>query len=105
MGRRHLFGLAELQRVAPSMVRLATVTDREPGRATALADEVERLLGHRPCVVDDLAALVRDGVAEAIDVTTSTASHVELGLEAFDLRLHVLMEKPLAVSIRGDVAD
>lgn len=38
--------------------------------------------------------------ADAVLIATPTMSHVEIGLQAFDRGLHVLMEKPLAMSVR-----
>jgi len=100
MGRRHLHGIAELQRVqGTAVITLSGITDRVPARAAALADEAERLLGRRPAVFADQDALVRAGVAEAVDINTATESHADLCCSALAAGLHVFVEKPLAVTI------
>jgi len=100
MGRRHLHGIAELQRArGAAAVTLAGVADRAPARAVALADEAERLLGRRPAVFPDQEALAASGAVEAVDINTATESHAGLCCDALARGLHVFVEKPLAVTI------
>lgn len=106
MGRRHVHGLAELRAAERESGRsqallLTAVIDRDPARAARLATEAESLLGLRPHVIDDLAVLASRGVATAVDVCTGTETHHSLGLAALDLGFDLLLEKPLAATIRG----
>jgi len=102
MGLRHLFGLKELYDAGLSALDLVAVCDLRRDNAAHLADETERLLGFRPAVYDDLARMVAalPGL-QAVDITADVRAHHALACAAFDLGLHVLCEKPLALTVRG----
>jgi len=102
MGRRHLRGLATLAQSSFSNVELAAVCDLNQENANFLADEAAELLGTRPRVFADIATMVQevDGL-EAASVTTDAGSHHKVALTCLELGLHLLCEKPLAVTIRG----
>jgi len=100
MGRRHLHGLVELHRAAgDATVRLAAVADRDEARASTLAAEAERLLGRRPAVFPNQDAMAASSAVEAVAITTGTESHADLCCAALERELHVLVEKPLAVTV------
>jgi predicted dehydrogenase len=102
MGFRHLLGLRELQDAGLSTLDLVAVCDLRRENATYLAGEAERLLGSRPAIHDDLArmaAALPD--LQAVDITTDSGAHHVLACAAFDLGLHVLCEKPMALTMRG----
>ncbi len=102
MGRRHLAGLAELDRRIGRVIDLAAVCDSNEQRAIELADEAEAILGYRPAVVrsiEDLASRV-EGL-EAADCTTESGSHHLVATALLDAGLHTMVEKPLALTIRG----
>jgi predicted dehydrogenase len=48
--------------------------------------------------LDDLAALVAAG-AQAVAISTPAGTHVDLTLQALDLGLHVICDKPFALSV------
>ena len=102
MGRRHLAGLAELARTEHDAVDLVAVCDRNERNAHDLADEARQLLGRRPTVFTDLAVMASesDGL-EAASCTTDSGSHHLVATELLELGLHLLCEKPLALTIRG----
>ncbi len=102
MGGRHLLGLQELHNSGLCNVELVAVCDVRRDNAERLADDAERLLGHRPAVFEELermASAVRE--LQAIDITTDSGSHHDVACAVFDLGLHVFCEKPLALTIRG----
>ena len=102
MGRRHLAGLAELARTEHNAVDLVAVCDRNERNADDLADEARHLLGRRPAVFTDLAVMAgeSDGL-EAASCTTDSGSHHLVATQLLELGLHLLCEKPLALTIRG----
>ena len=102
MGRRHLAGLAELARTDHNNLRLAAVCDLDHGKASSLADEAEALLGTRPLVFTDVGRMAHEveGLVGA-DCTTDTTAHHRVGVALLDLGLHLLCEKPLALTIRS----
>ncbi len=101
MGARHVRGVGELQRVAPGAVRLAAVCDVRREAAEKVADEAEQLLGERPAVFTDVeTAISQTPDLEAVDLVTEPRSHDELTVSLLQSGLHVLCEKPLALTIR-----
>jgi predicted dehydrogenase len=102
MGGRHLLGLKELYDTPLCNVELVAVCDLRMDNAEHLADDAERLLGHRPLVFGDIQQMARVvPVLQAVDITTEAGSHHAVACAALDLGLHVLCEKPLALTIRG----
>ena len=102
MGGRHLLGLKELTGSGMSNVDLVAVCDLRRDNAEHLADDAETLLGFRPHVFDDMtrmSAAIPD--LQAVDITTDARAHHSVAVQAFELGLNVLCEKPLALTIRG----
>lgn len=104
MGRRHVKGLARLKDVGLLPFDLAAAIDPIPASAAALADLAEDLLGTRPAEVPDLAAaLAAIPDLDALDLTTAPALHPPVAEEAFAAGLHVMVEKPIALTVRGGI--
>ncbi len=102
MGRRHLTGLAALQRSDFNNVELVAVCDLNTQNAEDLADEARQQLGARPRVfsqISDLVSAVPQVVG--VDVTTDAGSHHKVAVECLQAGLHVQIEKPLAITLRG----
>ena len=98
MGHRHLEGLAELARAGLSPYRLVGVCDPVADNAASLAVAAERHFGVRPAAVARMEELAPLGV-EAVDVTTSTRHHHGCVATALERGWHVMVEKPLGVSV------
>jgi predicted dehydrogenase len=102
MGRRHLAGLAELERRVGHLVELVAVCDLNAANANELADEAGELLGYRPTDFSSIDAMVAGTVdLEAADCTTDSGSHHIVAAALLDAGLHTMVEKPLALTIRG----
>ena len=99
MGARHLRGYGELERVRPGSLTLTAVCDPDAARAEAVACEAGELLGRRPACFTDLGAALADGGAGAADVVTPNRTHDAVAIEALESGLHVLLEKPFAVTV------
>jgi predicted dehydrogenase len=99
MGRRHLRGLARLAGSPRANVELVAVCDLNQDNANFLADEAVELLGRRPQVYADLARLPSE--VQAASVTTDAGSHHRVVVACLEAGLHVLSEKPLALTVRG----
>ncbi|MDE0027295.1 MAG: Gfo/Idh/MocA family oxidoreductase [Spirochaetaceae bacterium] len=98
MGHRHLEGLAELHRAGMSPFRLVGACDPVAANADSLAAAAERHFGVRPVTVPSLEELAPLGV-QAVDVTTSTVGHHTSVAGALERGWHVMVEKPLGVSV------
>jgi predicted dehydrogenase len=103
MGRRHLRGLAKLAASSFSNVELMAVCDLNQDNARLVADEAADLLGHRPRMYADLGVMARElsSDLQAASITTEAGSHHTVATACLDAGLHVLCEKPLALTVRG----
>lgn len=102
MGRRHLRGMARLYESSMCNMELVACCDLNAENANFYADEAKELLGTRPKVFSDIARMKRELPAlQAADVTTDTGSHHAAAQACLDAGLHVMCEKPLAVTVRG----
>ncbi len=102
MGRRHVAGLAELGQTPYMNVDLVAVCDRNLDNAKFLAEEAEALLGLRPRVFSAISEMLRAiPDLEAASCATEVATHHLVVSELFSFGLHVLCEKPLALTIRS----
>jgi predicted dehydrogenase len=103
MGRRHLRGLTRLGSSSAANVDLVAVCDLNQDNANFLADEARDLLGHRPRVYADIAQMARElgSDLQAASITTDVASHHKVAIACLESGLHLLCEKPLALTIRA----
>jgi predicted dehydrogenase len=102
MGRRHLRGMARLYQSSMCNMELVACCDLNAPNAEFYADEAAQLLGARPRVFSDVAQMAREiPELQAADVTTDTGSHHAAARACLEAGLHVLCEKPLAVTVRG----
>ena len=101
MGLRHTHGLIELRKHFDSF-RLTAVCDRNLRAAEHLADVAHRELGERPVVFDDFARLLAaENSLDTVDIVTETNSHHTLAEAAFRAGLHVIVEKPMGVTLKA----
>lgn len=102
MGTRHLHGLKQLSGSSFDQLELVAVCDINADNAAMAAVEAEKLLGVRPQAFTDMEAMVRQVPdLEAVDVVTDPSVHHTVVCQALDLGLHVLVEKPLAITVRA----
>jgi predicted dehydrogenase len=102
MARRQVAGLAALAGTDHGNVTLAAVYGRDRAKAEALADEAAALLGRRPRAFTDLGAMAA-ALPEIAGVTivTGTGSHRAVATACLAAGFHVMIEKPLALTVRG----
>ena len=101
MGLRHVHGLIELRKHFDSF-RLSAVCDRNVRAAEHLAGVAERELGERPAVFDEFARLLAsEDSLDAVDIVTETNSHHALAQAALRAGLHVIVEKPMGVTLKA----
>ena len=101
MGRRHVRGLQQLQAAGLSSFDLVAVCDPFESNARAAAELAGDLLDRPPDVFRSFGAMhaaVPD--VDAVLVTTSPDFHVPIGVEALRAGVHVMVEKPLTLTVR-----
>ena len=102
MGTRHLYGLRELSQTPFCNIELAALCDIRRENAELAASEAEKLLGVRPAIFTDMEEMVRrvpDLVAA--DIVTDPSVHHSVACAAMDLGLHVMVEKPMAITVKA----
>ena len=102
MGTRHLYGLGTLAKTPFDNVELVAVCDIRRDNAELAAAEAEKLVGQRPAVFTDLETMHRE-VSDlmAVDVVVDPSVHHAVVCQALDLGLHVMVEKPMAITVKG----
>jgi predicted dehydrogenase len=100
MGTRHLYGLSELAQTPFNNIELAALCDIKQENLDMAAAEAEKLLGTRPHTYTDLAEMARqESDLAAVDVVTDPSVHHGIVCQALDLGLHVMVEKPMAITV------
>ena len=99
MGMRHAHGYIELRKHFDSFT-LTAVCDRHEGAANGVASAVEQATGERPQVFTDYEDMLASGV-DAVDIVTDTRMHHVFALQAFDAGVHILTEKPMALTMKA----
>ncbi len=100
MGLRHIKGMAKLRQTGRMRFALAGVCDLVPVNAERAADLAEALLGKRPRVFATFAEMRSAIPLDGISITTMPDAHVDLGAEALQAGMHVMVEKPIALTVR-----
>jgi len=98
--------------IAPTHARAVTglgahvsaLIDPDPASAERLAEELTAASAPRPSVFSDLAAALADEAVDVVAVTNPTGAHVATAAEALRAGKHVLVEKPLDVTLPAALA-
>jgi predicted dehydrogenase len=88
--------MQKLKAVGRLPFELTAVCDLYPEAAAQAADLAETLLGRRPEIYTDLAQM--HGL-DAVILTTSPETHADLGIAAMEMGLHVMVEKPIDLTV------
>jgi predicted dehydrogenase len=101
MGQRHIKGMGRLHRAGRMRFELAGLCDLFPAAAEKAAGVAEEQVGYRPRICPSFEAMQREaGPLDAIVITTSPDAHVDLGIQAMQAGVNVLVEKPIALTVR-----
>ena len=101
MGMRRLEGHAALKRAGIDLCDLVAVCDLDEVNAAAAARRAGELLGRMPAVYGDLETLVSESKPDALDIVTTVSSHHVVAVRAMELGLHLMVEKPLAITTKA----
>ena len=102
MGLRQLYGLIELKRCGFDTVHLTAVCDIKLDHANHVAGVAEAELGLKPRIYTDMQELIAvEKSLDAIALVTDPISHHTLACMAFDAGVHVMVEKPMGVTVRA----
>ncbi len=103
MGRRHVLGMKKLLEAGRMSFDLAAICDILPENGQRLADEAEALLGKRPQQFTDFEVMTRTLALDGVIVTTTPETHTDVALQAFAAGIHVMVEKPVTLTVSEGV--
>lgn len=98
MGIRHARAASGMRARGCAVVEIVAICDAEEGRREVVAGLIAKD-GRRPAEYADPAALFADPNVEAVDIVLPTSLHHVMILEALAAGKHVLVEKPLALTV------
>ncbi|HLV36773.1 MAG TPA: Gfo/Idh/MocA family oxidoreductase [Spirillospora sp.] len=99
MGRRHIQGMEKLHLAGKMQFELAAVCDMLPENARLAADSAAEKLGRRPAEYHDFEIMLRNIELDAVIITTTPETHLHIGLAALAAGLHVMVEKPITLTV------
>ena len=101
MGHRPILAYKELEESGIGNVELMAVCDLNPKNADLGRREIERLFGRTPLVFTDLDEALAHTEIAAVDIVTDPSFHHQVAIPALQAGKHVLVEKPLGITIRA----
>jgi predicted dehydrogenase len=102
MGTRHLHGLKRLADSGLNNVDLVALCDLRREHLELAAQETETLLGYWPALYENLDALqAGQPDLDAVSVVTDPLTHHALVCQSLAAGWHVMVEKPLGVTVRA----
>lgn len=99
MGRRHIRGMQKLQAAGKMQFELAGVCDLLADNSALAANLAQELLGTTPQRFSTLEEMQRALKLDALIVTTTPETHLGVAQEALASGLHVMVEKPVTLTV------
>ncbi len=103
MGQRHIRGMQKLQAAGKMAFELAGVCDLLPDNSEQAASLAGELLGRAPERFATLDAMQRVLKLDAVIITTTPETHLDVGQQALANGLHVMVEKPITLTVAQGV--
>ena len=101
MGRAHLRGLEILKNAEIDMIRLEAVCDLAEDRARSAAARAHEKLGFKPKVYTNFEGMIEEAALDAVNIVVDHRAHHKIALPCLEAGLHVLVEKPLAITVKA----
>lgn len=99
MGLRHARAVVEMAARGHRPVEIAAICDADEGRRAKVAALISAAGGKPPRAYSNVEALLADAAVAAVDIVLPTALHHTMILTALAAGKHVLVEKPLALTV------
>lgn len=97
----HLKGLKILKRAGFDMIELKAVCDVKEERAKEAASRAFEEFGAKPKVYSNFEKMIKESSLDAVDIVVDHRFHHVVTVSCLDAGLNVLLEKPLAVTIKA----
>jgi len=100
----HVNGYQDLHAASCRDFTVTAVCDLNADAACTRAGQIAAFQGSAPKIFTDLETCAKSGVADAADICLPHAFHHQSAITALDNGLHVLLEKPLGITVRASRA-
>ncbi len=104
IAKAHRNGYKALMACGCQEFEVVACCDELPERAEQAAEDVASFQGTKPAVFSSVTELIKAGLADAADICTPHYAHHGCAIELLNAGLHVLVEKPLGITIRASRA-
>ncbi|MGD9498569.1 MAG: Gfo/Idh/MocA family protein [Armatimonadota bacterium] len=97
----HLSGYEALARAGYDRFAITAVCDVSEHNAAQFADRIEASFGARPAIFRTADEMAAAGAADAADIALPHAYHHSAGLACLRAGIHVLIEKPVGITVQA----
>ncbi len=104
IANQHTRGYAELYKGGCRDFEYVACCDINEAGAKARAAQIAEIQGAEPKVFTDVGALLQSGIAEAADICLPHWLHHIIGIQCLEGGLHVMIEKPIGLTIKATKA-
>ncbi|MGQ9462654.1 MAG: Gfo/Idh/MocA family protein [Candidatus Fervidibacter sp.] len=106
IARAHLRGYEQIHEAEPEKLEIVAVCDPIRENAEGFADWIERFQGKRPRIYVDHEKMLKeeDGNIDAADIITPHHLHHIIAVDCLEAGLHVMIEKPVGVTVKATKA-
>ena len=101
MAQSHLRGLEILKNAKIDVIRLEAVCDLAEDRAKSAAAYANEKLGFKPEVYTNFEPMIEEAALDAVDIVVDHRAHHKITIPCLAAGLHVLVEKPLAITVKA----
>lgn len=101
MAREHLKGYSELKKKQLGDFKITAVCDVVEKKAEAFADRVLAFQTEKPKVFLDYKRIIEAENVDAVDVCTDHRTHHLIGIPLMEAKKHVMIEKPMGITIKA----
>lgn len=99
MAKAHLKGIKTLKEEGNDFFNIEAVCDVEKERAKSFFNEVLDLFGNSPLIYTNITELLKSEDIEAVSICATHITHYPLAKEAIEAGKHIIIEKPLAITL------
>ena len=104
IARAHVAGYADLRKRGCRELEYVACCDLSTEAADTRPSEIAEAQESKPRVFTDVDELVASGVADAVDVCLPHWLHHEMAIRALRGGLHVMVEKPIGITVAATLA-
>ncbi|OIP06363.1 MAG: hypothetical protein AUJ96_09190 [Armatimonadetes bacterium CG2_30_66_41] len=97
----HLNGYDALVKGGCDTFDIVAVCDPLPASAEGYAERVQKVTGSQPRVYADVAAMLKAEELDGADICSPHCFHLPNALECLEGGLHVMVEKPLGITVKA----